>query len=618
MTSISKTTALFGFTAMMILCLLASACKEFTPVEPEPSPEPDPVSQLTFEEVLLDGGVPSNPQTFETVDTTPSSTPQQIINEDIWSCTDFEVDISQNADDFVLYGAANAEIIYPGNLLQGQSVSEGAPKIIPLKRGPLTMTINTLNGSEVVANVDEVSYSQVAQATNDLIGSNNGNLSANISLTREEIHSLEELGVQMNAEYSNLTTKIKGSFDYNSSHEFSSVFVKVTQSLYKIITDIPDVETSFDESVTAEDLQKYVYQGNPATYISSVDYGRIFYLLIQSTQTAEEIKLAIDASFKGVVVNASGSVDIQKVEELSHVKVSGYAYGGDANLASGALIGDMEDVKTFIEKGGSINNGAPISYVVKSLEDPSVIVAANLTTSYTVTECENITGGIPSFSDTRQSVGAACFTEGNPFAKMTLFDGVNNDMVGVSSLGDIVGPFGIWEWGENHTHPFRNVGVGAALNVRHDADPKKTYFFNKAGTEFAAYSSSSNSFGGAVPLWKWGKDYSCPFEAVGAAMDVSVGTREIACLFNYEGTEYTLFESGQFSTPRSIKDLQVRNRDEALEIPFDQVGAALRLHLTDADGNDIDRVIMAIFDGPGTQYVYYDMDHNVIVGPLGL
>lgn len=604
-------TYLRNFCLMLLIATALYACKS----------EPEPIGELTFDKVVNMGGTVENPTTYETVDTVPSANPQKLVGDDIWSCKTFEVDLSQNAEDFTLYSNLNAEIIYPGNFLQGKFVSEGNPRIIPLKRGPGEITINTLNGSSVVnREVDEVSYASIAQATNDLIGANNGQLTANITYTREEVRSLEEIGVKMNANYSSLTTKVKGSFNYNSSSEFSSIFVKVTQSLYTIVYGIPDPETAFDPSVTPEDLQKYVYQGNPATYISSVNYGRIFYLLIQSTQTAEDIRLAVEATFQGGVASGGGGINVDKVNELDQVNVSGYAYGGDANLAAGALIGNMADVKTFIEKGGSINNGAPISYVVRSLEDPSIVVAANLATKYTVEECENITGGLPIFTDARQSVGAACFVVGNSSRRMSLFDGVSNEYVNVHALNSvgIDGPYGIWQWGDDYTHPFRNTGVGAALNVRHDADPKKTYFFSKDGTMVTAYRPANRSFSTPSELWKWGTDHSCPFTAVGAAMDVSVGNREIACLFNFEGTQYTLFESGQFSTPRNINDLQIRDRDDPVTIPFASVNAALRLHIQNSDGSESDRVVMAIFDGDGKKYVYYDMDKNVIVGPLDI
>ena len=605
MKKVSQYSAVKWTLCLLFLSIAGIACNQ-QGVDP-PAPDRD------FDKVISAAGVVENPQTFENVDTLPAANPQQVIDDDIWACKDIEIDISQNADDFVLYSSNNTEIIYPGNFLQGKSVSEGAPKIIPLKRGPGTITINTLNGSSVVTEtVDEVSFSSIAQATNDLIGGNNGTLSANISYTREEVRSTSELGVKMNANFSTLSTKVKGSFDYNSSYKFNSVFVKVTQSLYTIVLDIPDVNKAFDSTVTATDLGKYVYEGNPATYISSVNYGRIFYLLIQSTQSTQDIKASLEASFKAVVASGSGKVDVSHVSSLENVKVSGYAYGGDSGLAAGALVGDMNDVKAFIEQGGTINNGAPISYVVRSLEDPSIVVAANLATKYTVSECENVTGGLPTFTNTRQSIGAATSDPKASSSKMALFDGISSEYVGINRNNAVAGPFGLWQWGPDNTHPFRSSGVGAALNMRAWNPTNQTIFFRKDGTQYAAWNGTR--FNGPYPLTQWGP----PFSAIGAAMDASVGTREIACLFNLAGTEYTLYESGQFSTPRPISELQIRDSDTPLAIPFSSVGAAMRLPLEDTQGNPINRNVMAIFNGDGKKYVYFDMDKNVIVGPLDI
>ncbi|MEM7658525.1 MAG: hypothetical protein AAF399_20535, partial [Bacteroidota bacterium] len=224
-----------------------------------------------------------------------------------------------------------------------------------------------------------------------------------------------------------------------------------------------------------------------------------------------------------------------------------------------------------------------------------------------------ITQGLPSFVGSRACVGAACYTSDYVSVdpdegRMFLFDCHSSEMVSVARNNEVLGPWPLSLYGRNNTHPYRNQGIGAALHIRSDIDPAKTYFFNKAGTSFVAYSIANLSYGNSIPLWKWGTDYSCPFSAVGAAMDVSVGTREIACLFNRQGTQYTLYESGQFSPPRSINQFRVRNTDELVAIPFSRVGAALRLDVSD-------RVVVAIFNGFGTEYVYVELGKSCVPGP---
>jgi hypothetical protein len=84
---------------------------------------------------------------------------------------------------------------------------------------------------------------------------------------------------------------------------------------------------------------------------------------------------------------------VEYVNNLSNRSVKGYAYGGDANLASGALMGDLNKVAEFIQEGGTINNGAPLSYVVRSLKDPSQVVSTSLATKYSITNCEPLGTG---------------------------------------------------------------------------------------------------------------------------------------------------------------------------------------------------------------------------------
>ena len=365
----------------------------------DPGPGPDLTS---FASVIETGGVPVEPES-EFKSETVNEAQDSVINDEyglpeIWSCVTRQVELSENNKDFPLF-TAGSEVIYPGNLLQGNSLTNATPSIIPLTRGGGTITINTLNGSNpegVSETVDEVSFESIVVATNKIIGANNGKLTANTTVEITEVNSTEEIGVAMNASYSNLSTSIKGSFDYNSSVEYNKYMVKLTQSFYTLVYSVPNIDKIdqiFAPQVTPEQLSKYIYDGNPGTYISSVNYGRVFYLLIQSTASKKDMKAAIDLSFQAVVSKGDASIDVEHVNNLSNKTVKGYAYGGDANLASGALMGDLNQVADFIQEGGTINNGAPLSYVVRSLKDPSQVVSTALATKYSITNCEPLGTG---------------------------------------------------------------------------------------------------------------------------------------------------------------------------------------------------------------------------------
>ena len=378
----------------IIMCLtLTMSCQN----EDEPAPGPDLSS---FASVIDSGGVPSEPEASfkeEVVSVAKDSTiTDQFGLPEIWSCTTKEVELSENNNDFPLF-TAGSEVIFPGNLLQGNSLTQATPSIIPLTRGGGTITINILNGSQSISEtVQEVSFESIAVATNKIIGNNNGKLTANTTIEITEINSTEEIGVAMNASYEKLAVSVKGSFDYKSSVAYSKYLVKLTQSFYTLVYSVPTIDKIdqiFAPQVTPEQLSKYIYDGNPGTYISSVNYGRVFYLLIQSTDSKENVKAAIDFSFEAVVSKGDASIDVNYVNNLSNRLVKGYAYGGDANLASGALMGDLNKVAEFSQEGGTINNGAPLSYVVRSLKDPSKVVSTALATKYSITNCEPLGTG---------------------------------------------------------------------------------------------------------------------------------------------------------------------------------------------------------------------------------
>ncbi|MEL6675985.1 MAG: thiol-activated cytolysin family protein [Bacteroidota bacterium] len=374
--------------AGLALLGLPSACKG-----PDTDPEPAP---KTFEEVILEGGYPAPPALPFYQETNSSSQDTTFLDAngvpETWNCTSKDVELSVNNQDFPLF-TAGTEVIFPGNLLQGNSLQQATPSIIPLSRGPGTITISSLNGSDstgITQPVDEVSFESIAVATNQIIGANVGNLSANTTLEISEINSTEEIGVAMGLSYKDLKTNIKGSFEYNNSQSYSRYLVKLTQSFYTLVFSVPTVDQidqTFGPDVTPEQLATYVYEGNPATYISSVNYGRVFYLLIQSTQSSTEVKAAIDLSFNAVVSKGEADIDVSYINDLEEKVVKGYAYGGDANLAGGALMGDLNQVANFIKEGAAINNGAPLSYVVRSLADPSQVVSTSLATQYTITNC---------------------------------------------------------------------------------------------------------------------------------------------------------------------------------------------------------------------------------------
>jgi len=359
--------------------LIFSACSE-TGTPTEPSENGDLTALLNeagafedFEESYEE----SEPEEFEVV-----SDGEQFF------CTRKTVNLTNGYSDYPQFDP-NSQVIFPGNLLQGNTLDNATPSGIPVDRGPGTIVITLVNGaSSASRQLEEVGLGSVFDAMNEIIADNPGDLPARTTYSMERISSREQLGVSLRAEYNSLATDVQASFSYESDVSYNRFLVRLTQSYYTIAFEAPtDPADFFGPDVTVNQLSRYIQPGNPAAYVSSVTYGRVFYLLIQSTDSVQEIEASVDASFNGAVSGGSIGGDVKYVSELSNVKIGGYAIGGNANQAAAALTGDFEALTTFIAEGGTITTGQPLSYTVNAVNDPARQLKVKVATEYDIIDC---------------------------------------------------------------------------------------------------------------------------------------------------------------------------------------------------------------------------------------
>jgi hypothetical protein len=359
--------------------LLFSACSE-TGTSTEP-PETEDLTALLNEAGAFE-------DFEETYEESESEEFEVMSGNDQFFCTRKMVNLTEGYSDYPQFDP-NSQVIFPGNLLQGNTLDNATPSGIPVDRGPGTIVINLVNGaSSASRQLEKVGLGSVFDAMNEIIADNPGDLPARTTYSMERISSREQLGVSLRAEYNSLSTDVQGSFSYESDVSFNRFLVRLTQSYYTIAFEAPtDPADFFGQDVTVDQLRRYIQPGNPAAYVSSVTYGRVFYLLIQSTDSVQEIEASVDASFNGAVSGGSIGGDVKYVSELSNVKIGGYAIGGNANQAAAALTGDFDALKTFIAEGGTITTGQPLSYTVNAANDPARQLKVKVATEYDIVDC---------------------------------------------------------------------------------------------------------------------------------------------------------------------------------------------------------------------------------------
>jgi hypothetical protein len=371
-------TRLIALVAASLALLLLTACSsEDSPTGPDLD---------TFEGVVDHGGTYEKVSPSEEIEVVASA---EDVRPDgtILMCTTERHSIVDAPLNYATFDP-NAEVIFPGSLLQGRSLGGAAPDPIILDRAPGTITINLINGSEIVsADVDEVRYSTVIQAMNDIIAENSGVLPAAFTYTSAEVQSREQMALRMGVNVNSLTTDVRGRLSLSQDTSYSSFLVELTQRYYTMSFDMPaSMDRLFADTVTPGDLARYVDDDNPATYISSVTYGRRFYLLIESTETATEMSASIRASYDAALAGGSAHLEGRDSDTLTNVNVKVFALGGDANLALAAFNGDVDAVANFLTQGGNIDTGVPLSYTVRNVKD-NTIVNVKVATEYEVRNC---------------------------------------------------------------------------------------------------------------------------------------------------------------------------------------------------------------------------------------
>lgn len=478
---------------------------------------PEVIDNSSFESVIARGGdFPSYPQsrTEEVTSESEPYTEEYDITDDNgvatsterFECVTKTVSVLDGNGQFPLFDSS-ADVIYPGSLLQGATLSNSTPSPIVVQRAGGTVSYNLNNGNlnssfEVV----EVKKSSIQNGMNNIIASAGDVVPANFQLEIIQVESESQMALEMGINIETYTTKVAADMSFSSEQEYNRMLVKLNQSYYTMSFDLPtSLDQIFHPSVTPDQLATYVQADNPATFISSVTYGRIFYMLVESTSSREEMSAKLDVSYEAFKNKAEGELDAESMQSLKNLKIKVIAYGGDSEGAF-QLAGEtsVNAIANKLAETTEIKAGLPLSYVVRSVERPDQIVGTKLATEYDLVDCE-LKGILP------------------PSAFLELVDLFADDEDG--------------------------GGIGALLNVA----GSNVLVFNKKGTEYAWYNAAEGKVKAKFNI----KDPNSPLgivplDDVGSA--VQLGNQRLY-LFNKTGLlhsrlSYTLDDwIGNFEPP---------------------------------------------------------------------
>ncbi|MFT5233878.1 MAG: hypothetical protein ACI9UQ_001920 [Candidatus Krumholzibacteriia bacterium] len=309
-----------------------------------------------------------------------------------WQCRRQTVTDVNAEEDYWTFNP-NSTVIWPGNLLQGESLINATPAQIIVDRAPLDVAITLLNGSDplgTAATVENPTITNMQVALNTILGNNPGILPANFTYSSVAVSSHEEMAAKLGVDISTLTSDFKAQLSFSTASSKSSVLVSFQQQMYTMVIAPPtSLAGFFASSVTSEILAPFVGPANPPTYISAVTYGRRFYALIQSNESQFDLETSIEASYDGAVTDGQIDAEFEYVTDLAGVSIKVFNMGGTASsipsVLEGGTLTNLHELLAA-EDSDLFYTAMPLSYIVNDLRTHQIVYVKSAT-EYDVVEC---------------------------------------------------------------------------------------------------------------------------------------------------------------------------------------------------------------------------------------
>ncbi len=322
----------------------------------------------------------------------------------LFECRTEDYSLESNFDDVAILRPTNG-VIFPGALIVGnQGMLDGAPDPLSIGRSAATLRLDLpgIGAQGTIVVDDPSSNSAVQTGIDDALEWWNANAyqegyvnAANSSYQATTSYSSKQfsLDVGLNVEWA--TGSLASQFDYESTTERRYAGLVFKQVFYTVTMDTPASPGSvFDPGVTNAQVQAAVNSNTPPAYVSSVSYGRIIMVRMETTNTDTSVSLDAVLEYAGGV-SGVGTVNSEYDEILRESSITVVTIGGNAEAASEAInlanidsgFGSLNSVITGENAVYSRNNpGVPIAYTVRYLKD-NALAKMGYTTDYRVESC---------------------------------------------------------------------------------------------------------------------------------------------------------------------------------------------------------------------------------------
>ena len=208
---------------------------------------------------------------------------------------------------------------------------------------------------------------------------------AYVSYDIEQVYSYDQVVATIGASGGGWGGSFAGHYSWADTSIHSRFLIKFVQKYYTTDLDIPNLPSDwFTHLPDYSELEKYY-----PCYISSIVYGRMVYILIESQSDAASTQAALNATYSGWGFNFSFNYSQADYSNVKISSIQSFVTGGSSDFLSS---GNMGNVENIIASGAecSINSpGVPIAFTLRQFKDNSIVNFVTMA-EYNVSECSII------------------------------------------------------------------------------------------------------------------------------------------------------------------------------------------------------------------------------------
>ncbi|MDV7138717.1 thiol-activated cytolysin family protein [Maribacter sp. TH_r10] len=391
-----------------MLIVTFSCSKDSDPVDGD---KPEPISGEEAEKInSYVVNLNYDPDELLNVQSNTGSSSEVISNQSNTSngktttCKVNEYDIRSNFEDVAIFDPALG-VVYPGALVIGnQEMLDGAPQPLQITRAPATLRLD-LPGIGESGNIEVANptYQNVQSSIdggleywNNDIAPQGYEIASRAYYESTTTYSSEQMSLDLGVSAEWVSgSSFESQFSYDTSTSKRVAAILYRQVFYDISMVTPDQPSDvFGSDVDLAKVESLMGSSTPPAYVSSVSYGRIIMIRMETTSTETSVALEAALEYASLGKNVEADIEGKYKSILEQSTINVVTIGGNAKIASQVITGS--DVASsgglnYVITEGSLysrdNPGAPIAYTVKYLKDNRV-AKMGYNTDYRLESCE--------------------------------------------------------------------------------------------------------------------------------------------------------------------------------------------------------------------------------------